>query len=82
MVYCVPSNAGLDSEPKAVEKRLRRLFAALDKEINAFVVHGLILHDIRTLRQKMRDELLIEGWEVGYKSTERLTVKCPKGWFK
>ena len=65
--YCKPLNAGLASETQAVTLRLAKLFRAMD-DVNAWIVAGPIVEDIRTARNQIRDRLEAEGWVVTYQT--------------
>ena len=75
--YCKPLNAGLASETSAVCRRIGRLFATLDTELNAFIVSGQILDDVRAFRLQMITRLEAEGWTVSYDGGNRMKVRPP-----
>jgi hypothetical protein len=77
MTYCKPHNAGLASETGAVCRRLGRLLTGLDTEINAWVVEGEILQDIRDFRYRTMQRLENEGWSMSYDGGDRLKVRPP-----
>ena len=61
--YCKPYCAGLDSETKAVEKRIGRLLEALAVQINSNIAQGAIVDDIRWFRLSLMDKLEKDGFE-------------------
>lgn len=63
-MYCKPLDAGMESEPGAVAKRLERLLDALETEITANVVDGEILTGVNRLKYEMLTQLRAEGWAV------------------
>lgn len=75
--YCVPWNAGLDSETSAVCRRLGRLLTTLDTEINSHVVQGQICDEIREFRYQVLCKLEAEGWSASYDGGNRLKVRAP-----
>lgn len=75
--YCKPHNAGLASETGAVCRRLSRMLTGLDVEINAWIVEGAILDDIRTFRLQVMERLEREGWTMSYNGGDRLKVRQP-----
>jgi len=76
--YCIPANAGLASEPKAVARRLSRLLTALATEINDHVVTGQIADDVRQFRMALHDRLTNSCWRI--KATDNgWRVLPPKG---
>lgn len=75
--YCKPLNAGLASETGAVCRRIGRLLAALDTELNAYIVDGAILDDIRAARRQIMDRLEAEGWTMSYDGGSRMKVRQP-----
>jgi hypothetical protein len=75
--YCKPLNAGLASETSAVCRRIGHLMQALDREINAYVVEGAILDDIRAFRLQLCDRLEAEGWSYTYQGTDRMSIRQP-----
>lgn len=79
MKYINPSNAGLDSEPRAVARRLGRLLTALGAEINDYVIErGELTEELRALRLKIHEKATAEGWRI--KATENgWRVAAPKG---
>jgi hypothetical protein len=76
-MYCRPLNAGLASETPAVARRIGRLLAALDNELNAHICEGGILEEIREFRYLMRVKLENEGWTFSYDGGDRLKVRAP-----
>jgi hypothetical protein len=62
--YCKAWNAGLASEQGAVNRRLSRLFAALESEINSNIVEGKVNDDIRAFTQKLKERLARDGYTV------------------
>ncbi len=77
--YCVPWNAGLDSETKSVARRLGRLLTALDHEISGYVIKGTLTEDITKLKRDMIERLREQGWTITYSDTKhRYQVKGPK----
>lgn len=79
VVYCRPSNCGLNSQTSSVARRLGKLFDALDTLIDKQAVSSKsgILSDIKEARDKIRDGLEAEGWTVGYtKGDLEASNKC------
>lgn len=75
--YCVPYNAGLDSETPAVCRRLGRLLTALDTEITSHVVEGAICREIRDFRYQLLCKLEADGWSMSYDGGNRMKVRAP-----
>lgn len=75
--YCAPLNAGLQSDTKAVCRRLGRLLDALAVEINDNIVTGAINADLRDARAEIMRKLRTEGWTMGYAGGDRLKVRPP-----
>lgn len=75
--YCKPHNAGLASETGAVCRRIGRLLTSLDEELNAFIVEGTILDDIRAFRFRIGARLEHEGWTFSYDGSNRMKVRPP-----
>lgn len=77
MPYCTPWNAGLDSEPNAVCRRLAKLITTLDEQINSNIVSGEILDDIRAFRLQLQDKLEKEGWTYHWDHRNKLFFRQP-----
>lgn len=75
--YCKPFNAGGQSTPEAVARRLGRLFDALSDEITSNVVRGDIVEDIRRFRFDLLERLESEGWFGTYDGGNRFKVYPP-----
>lgn len=75
--YCVPWNAGLDSETPAVCRRIGRLLTALDTEITSHVVQGQISKDIQEFRYQLMFKLEADGWSMSYDGGNRMKVRAP-----
>jgi hypothetical protein len=75
--YCVPWNAGLQSETGAVCRRIGRLMTALDTEINSNIAQGEIVEHIRNFRFDMLTRLEREGWTLSYDGTNNMKVRQP-----
>jgi len=75
--YCVPWNAGLDSETSAVCRRIGRLMTALDTEISSHVVQGAICDDVREFRLDLLHKLELDGWSLSYDGGNRMKVRAP-----
>ena len=75
--YCVPYNAGLDSETPAVCRRLSRLLGALHDEINNNIVQGSVCDDLREFSYSLQTKLEAEGWSFSYDGGNKLKVRAP-----
>jgi hypothetical protein len=74
--YCIPTNAGLQSEPHAVYRRIADLITMLD-HIHWPICKGPILDDCRALRDKLMAGLEADGCFVTYDGGDRLKVYEP-----
>jgi len=75
--FMVPLNAGMQSDTRAVARRLGKLLTALDNEITGHVVQGHILDSIVSLKRHIIEQIKPLGWDVTY-SNERIRVKVPR----
>lgn len=75
-MYCEPTNAGRQSEPQAVAKRLAVLLETLDA-FSWAICRGEILDDIKSLRNKIADGLKSDGYYWTYDGGDRLKMYEP-----
>lgn len=68
LTYCIPKEAGIDSQDNNVAKRIGRLITELDSWTWAIVDDGpdTILSDIRAFRMQLQSKLEAEGWTMTY----------------
>lgn len=81
-VYCVPNEAGLASEGKAVARRVARLLNALESDVNKWVVSGQIEQDIWDFKVMLLEKLRADSWQVEAKEHGGWSVKTPKEYLK
>ena len=78
MEYCKPWNAGLQSETRAVGRRLGRLLDSLADEINPNIASGPIVEELVEVRFKIIRSLTADGWIITIPNN-RYIVKRAKG---
>lgn len=61
--WCEPWCAGLNSEPRAVARRLSNLLTALGY-IDSSTVKGTLPDELRDFRISLHERLKAEGWRI------------------
>lgn len=74
--WCAPWEAGLDSEARAVGKRLGEILTALGS-LSTNHVKGTILEELREARLELHDALTEAGWRIKARGTSGWTVLPP-----
>ena len=80
--YVKPNDAGLNSEPRAVGRRLGKLLDALADQVNSWICQGPIDEDVRRFRQELTEKLIADGWEVRVGAHDRYIVKPGKAYWE
>jgi len=79
--YVQPNDAGLNSTPDAVGRRIAKLLNSLADEINSWIVGGPIEQDTYAFRMALIAKLEADGWIVKINARDRFTCKPgPKYW--
>lgn len=84
-VYCVPREAGLASEGKAVARRLGKLLSSLGNEINNYVTNGgqgSIAEEVWKFKCQLITKLKADGWRVEATDAGGYSVRLPKDYLK
>ena len=77
--YVSPNNAGLQSEPAAVGRRIAKLLNSSSELINRFICEGQIETDCWEFRQKLISNLRESGWVVEIsEATDKFLVRPPR----
>lgn len=74
--YCIPTNAGMPSEPRAVYRRLASLLTVLDS-FSWAICSGPILDDIHVLRNRLQFGLEADGCFITYDGGDNLKIYEP-----
>lgn len=61
--FCTPWCAGLNSEPKAVAKRLSAMLTALGN-VDHNIIKGTLPDEVREFRMSMHERLKADGWRI------------------
>lgn len=75
--WCAPWEAGLDSEAKAVARRLGEILTALGSLTDGHV-KGSLPSELREARLELHDALTEAGWRIKARATSGWTVLPPK----
>jgi hypothetical protein len=75
--YCKPHEAGLQSEARAVGRRIGKVLDAL-ATINAWVIDGEMVNDCWRMRRQIIDQLEADGWRIKLTASDRFQVLPPK----
>jgi hypothetical protein len=76
MPYCIPRNRTATGLAE-ISRRLSHLTRCLEVQINAGVVEGDIVKDLRTWESTLLAKLEGEGWSFSYDAGQRLKVRPP-----
>ena len=76
--YVQPCNAGLQSEPRAVGRRIARMLDSNSELINRFICTGPIEQACYEFRQRVIADLEASGWRVKINARYRFQVLPPK----
>ena len=76
--YVQPCNAGLQSEPHAVGRRIARMLDSNSELINRFICEGPIEEACYKFRQDVIAQLEASGWRVKITANDRFQVLPPK----
>lgn len=80
--YVSPNDAGLNSEPRAVGRRLAKLLDALSDNVNSWIANGEIVQEVLDFRRSLVEKLEADGWEVKLNARNHYTVKPTKQWWE
>jgi hypothetical protein len=77
--YCIPWEAGLCSEARAVGRRIAKILHALEG-INGFIVDGKcdLQKDVDRLRVEIIEGLRRDGWRLRVTDSDRWSILPPK----
>lgn len=77
MPYCKPSETGMQSSTRQIQRRLGRLLDALVNEITPYNVDGDLPKELSTFRQTIISKLQAEGWSFSYDGGDKMKVRPP-----
>jgi len=63
ITFCEPWCAGLNSEPRAVAKRLSAMLTALGK-VDDHIIKGSLPDEVREFRMSVHERLKAAGWRI------------------
>lgn len=81
LTYCIPNEAGLASEGRAVGRRISKLLDALE-DLNSCLCGGDIIEEKYAYKFALLEKLRAEGWRCSVNARDCWQVLPPKDYLK